>query len=98
MAAKRFHIATPEELRELEQFAKERPSGLQNVIRIWTVTKRRQKETNWDKNFYVFFSGTRERAAEIVRFDSGRTLAATYPVRYNLALRWCETHLREVYE
>ena len=96
MAAKRFHIATPEELRELERFAKEQPSGLQNVIRIWTVTKRRQQKTNWDRNFYACFSGTRDRIAEIVRFDSGHELAATYPVRYNLALQWCETHLKQV--
>jgi len=98
MAAKRFHIDTPEQLQELDGLTKEQPSGLRNMIRMWTVEKRRKKETAWDGCFYIFFSGTREREAAIIRFSTAHELVNRIPVRYNKALNWCEQHLREVYE
>lgn len=98
MAAKRFHIETPEQLQELDALAKEQPSGLHNLIRMWTVEKRRRAVTAWDNSFYIFFSGTRERIAAIIRFDTRHELRDEVPVRYNKALNWCEQHLREVYD
>ena len=98
MAAKRFHIETPEQLRELAGFAKEKPNSLENLIRVWTATKRRQGVTNWDNTFFTCFSGTRSRDAAIIHFNSQHELTHEIPVQYNKALNWCEGHLKEVYD
>lgn len=39
MAAKRFHIASPEQLHELEAFVKD--GKLKTMVSVWTTTKRR---------------------------------------------------------
>lgn len=98
MAAKRFHIETPEELRELAELARETPNSLENLARVWYATKRRQGETNWDKTFYACFSGTRDREAAVIHFNSLQVLTHKVPLRYNKALNWCEEHLKEVYD
>lgn len=94
MAAKRFHIATPEQLRELAGFVKE--GKLNTVISVWTAVKRRNGTTHWDDKIYVGFSGDRSRTAEVVRIDANSELVYCATLRYNLALNWCEKNLREV--
>lgn len=96
MAAKRFHIATPEDLKALAQFDKEAPSRLDRLIRVWTANKRRLGKTRWDNAFFCVFSGDRMRIAEIERITSENELEYCASLRYNLALNWCEQHLREV--
>ena len=97
MAAKRFSIETPEQLKELAEFAREQSNSLMNKARIWSATKRRKGQTPWDKAFFVMFSGTRNREAAVVHFTTREELEQV-PVRYNKALNWCELHLREVIE
>ena len=96
MAAKRFHIATPDQLRALSEFVKD--GKLNTMISVWTATKRRQGATRWDNAIFVGFSGDRRRTAEVVRIDANGELVYCATLRYNLALNWCEKNLREVYE
>lgn len=96
MAAKRFHVARPEELRELAGLVKE--GKLSNMVSVWTAAKRRSGETRWDNAIYVGFSGDRSRNAEVVRFNAQGELVYCATLHYNKALNWCEQHLRPVYD
>lgn len=96
MAAKRFNISTPEELREINEFVKD--GKLSSMVSVWTVTKRRQGETRWDKAIYACFSGDKRRVAAVVRIAGNGEIVQCATLRYNLALNWSEQHLREVYD
>lgn len=96
MAAKRFHIASPDQLRDLSEFVKE--GKLNSIVSVWAATKRRNGATRWDDKIYVGFSGDSSRTAEVVRIDVNDELVHCATLRYNLALRWCEKNLREVYD
>lgn len=98
MAAKRFRIETPEQLRDLAGMTKETPNSLERLATVWSATKRRQGETNWDKTFYVCFSGTRDRNAAVIHFNSLHLLTHNVPIRYNKGLNYCESHLEEVFD
>ena len=95
MASKVYRIEEPRQLMELEKFAKETPSGLNSVIRVWQANRRKNGKTPWDNSFHVVFSGTRERKAYILRLDAKYTPVQKVPVRYNLAMHYCEEHLEE---
>lgn len=95
MAAKRFHIATPEELRQLAAFVKE--GKLDATIRVWTVTIRKQGKCPWDDTIYIGFSGDRNRNAEIFRIAAGGEVIRCASMHYNKALNWCEQHLQEAF-
>lgn len=95
MAAKRFHIATPEELRQLAAFVKE--GKLDAMIRVWTVTVRRQGKSRWDDAIYISFSSDRNRNAEVFRIAAGGEVIRCASMHYNKALNWCEQHLREAF-
>ena len=96
MPAKRFHIDTPEKLHELSALVKDKPSTVENMARVWTVTRRRQGGHAWDGQIYAMFSGSRDRSAEIVRLGRDAPIMVCGSLRYNLALRWCEKNLRQV--
>lgn len=96
MAAKRFHVSKPDELRALCEFVKE--GKLSNMVSVWTATARKNGATRWDDAIYVGFSGDRQRVAEVVRFSATGELVYCATLRYNLALNWCEQHLRPVYD
>ncbi len=95
MAAKRFHIATPEELRQLAVFVKEGKLG--PMISVWTTTVRRQGKSRWDDAIYIGFSGDRNRIAEVFRITAGGEVIRSASMHYNKALNWCEQHLREAF-
>ena len=97
MAARQFHVDTPEKLRELSTLVSDGTSIAANMARVWTVTRRRQGGHAWDEQIYAAFSGDRARIAEIVRMDNHAPLINCGKLRYNLALRWCEKNLRQVY-
>ena len=98
MAAKRFAIETPEQLRELAALAKETPNSLGKLATVWSATRRRQGATNCDKTFYACFSGTRSREAAVIHFNSGHELTHQVDVQYNKALQYCERNLKPVYD
>lgn len=95
MAAKRFHVARPTELRALTEFVKE--GKLSSMASVWTAMARRTGETRWDNAIYVGFSGDRHKDAEVVRINAEGELVYCATLRYNLALRWCEQNLRQIY-
>lgn len=95
MAVKRFHIAKPEQLRELAEFVKKGKLG--PMISVWTTTVRKQGYSCWDNAIYIGFSGDRNRVAEIYRVSAGNELVYCATMQYNKALNWCEKHLREVF-
>ena len=96
MAAKRFHIENPDQLRELAAFVKE--GKLSTIASVWTAAKRRNGTTRWDDKIFVGFSGDRNRISEVVRIDANSELVYCATLRYNLALNWCEKNLLEVYD
>lgn len=95
MSAKRFHIAKPEQLRELAAFVKEGKLG--PMISVWTTTVRRQGNSRWDDAIYIGFSGDRNRIAEVYRADTKGELIRCASMQYNKALNWCERHLQETF-
>ncbi len=95
MAAKRFHIATPEELRQLAAFVKD--GKLDAMIRVWTVTVRKQGKSRWDDAIYIGFSGDRNRIAEVFRISADSEVIRCALMQYNKALNWCERHLKEAF-
>jgi len=98
MAAKRFHIATPDQLQALADFAKSNALTIAKVARIWAAAKKKHEHTRWDYGVYVGFSGDRKRVAVLARVAAGDELVEFGTLKYNLALNWCEQHLRQVYD
>lgn len=96
MAAKRFHIAAPEQLRGLSAFVKD--GKLDTLASVWAAMKRRNGPTRWDDRIYVGFSGDQSRTAEVVRVGTNDDVVRCATLKYNLALKWCEQHLRRVYD
>ena len=94
MAAKRFHVARPDELRALNDFVKE--GKLSSMVTVWTAQSRRTGETRWDNAIYVGFSGDRYKEAEVFRADAKNELIFCATLQYNKALNWCEQHLKEI--
>ena len=98
MSAKRFHIAKPDQLQTLVKFAKANAPTIARTARIWKIAKEKKGETRWDTGVYVGFSGDRAREAVLFRVAAGDELVQFGTLKYNLALNWCEQHLRQVYE
>lgn len=95
MAVKRFHIAKPDQLRELDEFVKK--GNLKPMISVWTTTIRKRGFSRWDDAIYIGFSGDRNRIAEIFRIDAGGEVIRCASMHYNKALNWCEQHLQEAF-
>lgn len=94
MAAKRFHVATPEQLKELNGMV---TSGkLENMVRTWAATARRCGKSRWDDAFIVGFSGDQNRIAEVWRITNSQELVYCASVRYNTALRYCGRNMRQI--
>lgn len=98
MAAKIFHIAKPDQLQCLVPMVKDNPPHVARVARIWKIAKDKKSETRWDTCLYAGFSGDRAREAMLFRVSAGEELVKFGTLKYNLALNWCEQHLRQVYD
>lgn len=98
MSAKRFHVARPDQLQSLVKYAKTNAPTMARTARIWKNAKDRKGETRWDKCVYACFSGDRAREASVFRIATGDELVVVGELKYNLALNWCEQHLRQVYD
>lgn len=97
MAAKRFHIARPDQLRMLAFYAKETPNNtLTRIASVWQAALRRNEKTRWDNAIYADFCGTRAKHAEVVRFNADHEIVSCGELRYHLALNWCEQNLQQV--
>ena len=98
MAAKRFHIARPDQLQSLVKYVKNNACTVSRTARIWATAKNRKGSTRCDENVYVTFSGDRSRQAILFRFSADNELVEFGTLKYNLALVWCEQHLCQVYD
>ena len=97
MAAKRFHIETPEQLLKLTALAKPERKLLL-IARVWKGAKRKKGATRWDNAIYAEFSGDRTRTAKIMRINAEGGQVDCADLRYNLALNWCQDNLKEYSE
>ena len=98
MAAKHYHIATPEQLQSLVPLAKNNAPTVARVARIWKAAREKKGETRWDQEVYAGFSGDQQRTALIFRFEANGSFLEVAALHYNKALRWCEQNLRQVYD
>lgn len=98
MSAKRFHVAKPYQLQSLVPMVKDSPASVARVARIWKIAKEKKGATRWDTGVYVGFSGDRAREAVLFRVSAGDELVQFGTLKYNLALNWCEQHLRQVFD
>ncbi len=94
MVARCFHIATPDQLRELAAFVKD--GKLSPIITIWKSAKQRQGSTRWDIAIFAIFSGDKRRTAEVLRISAMGERVTCATLRYDPALAWCEKNLGEV--
>lgn len=100
MTSKKYHVEKPEQLRMLAFYAKETPNlTLRRIARIWQSAINRKVKTRWDNAIFVCFSGDRSsRKAEVMRTTSDNKLVSCTDLRYNLARKWCEENLRQVFD
>ena len=97
MAAKRFHIEKPEQLQSLMKYAKTNDASIARMARIWKNAKQKKGQTRWDTGVYACFSGDMSREAVLYRASEDEMIGFG-KLKYNMALAWCEQHLRRVYE
>ena len=90
---KQYLIETPEQLKELNGFAKD--GNALNFAKIWTVKLRRDGMSPWDGKVFALFTTERGRKAYIARRSrAGMTMNVS--LKYNPALKWCEDNLKRV--
>lgn len=89
MAAKKFHISTPEQMAVLDGFAVEQPNSLDKIRRIWKAAIQKKASTRWDNAFYVYFSGDNKRQSSVYRISVNGAHLPVCALRYNLAHRYC---------
>lgn len=94
--AHRFKVATPDDLCSLLDYVIDGTNPIKNLARVWIVTKKQGKE-GFDGHVHVLFSTRKKesREAVIYRDSPEMKIIEVATLKYNLALRWCMTHLRE---
>lgn len=90
---KRYHIETPEQLTELNTFAKS--GDAVNFAKVWAAKLRKSGMSPWDDKVFVIFDTTNGRKAYIGR-NSGAGMLVNMSLKYNPALKWCEKNLQMV--
>ena len=94
MSAKRFHVARPDQLQSLVKYAKNNAPTIARTARIWKIAKDKNGTTRWDTGVYVSFSGDMAREAVVFRAANGDEPVEVGTLKYNIALNWCEEHLK----
>ena len=86
---KMYHISTPEQLKELNQYAKGGDAA--SMAAVWASKLRKDGKTPWDNIIFAVFE-THMRKAWIGRkLGEGMTVNTT--LKYTPSLRWCEENL-----
>ncbi|MBE5791652.1 MAG: hypothetical protein E7322_05785 [Clostridiales bacterium] len=89
--AKIFYFSDPEQLKEIEAFAKE--GSVLNVARVWSAAKRKSEKTAWDGKIGISFSTeNRQRKACVFRCGLSGERNVIALVKYAPALKWCLEH------
>ena len=96
---KKYHIATPEQLKELNTFAKEGSAA--PMATVWSTKLRKDGSSPWDNAIFAIFetdNGRKAwigRKARIVR-EVGTAFTSNVSLKYTPALKWCEDNLKRV--
>ena len=88
---KRYHVETPDQLKELNGFAKQ--GSAENLVKMWNVALRKDGKAPWDKSIFAVFDTSRGRKAYIGR-KLGEGMTVNVSLKYNPALKYCEDHLK----
>lgn len=90
---KKYHIATPEQLKELNTFAKEGSAA--PMATVWSTKLRKDGSSPWDNAIFAIFETDNGRKAWIGR-KVGEGMTVNTSLKYNPALKWCEDNLERV--
>lgn len=90
---KKYHIATPEQLKELNTFAKEGSAA--PMATVWSTKLRKDGSSPWDNAVFAIFETDNGRKAWIGR-KVGEEMTVNTSLKYNPALKWCEDNLKRV--
>ena len=88
---KQYHIASPDQLKELNAFAKTGSAAA--LAAVWSTKLRKDGSSPWDQSIFAIFETENGRKAYIGR-KSGAGMTANTSLKYNPALKWCEEHLK----
>lgn len=87
---KQYHIETPEQLKELNKFAKDGSAA--SMAAVWSTKLRKDGKSPWDNAIFAIFETDNGRKAWIGR-KSGAGMTVNTSLKYNPALKWCEQNL-----
>lgn len=88
---KRYHVETPDQLKELNGFTKQ--GSAENLVKMWNVALRKDGKSPWDKSIFAVFDTSNGRKAYIGR-KLGEGMTVNVSLKYNPALKYCEDHLK----
>lgn len=88
---KQYHIKTPEQLIELNRFAKD--GNAASMAAVWNVKLRKDGVSPWDNAIFAIFETDNRRKAWIGR-KSGAGMLVNASLKYNQALKYCEENLK----
>lgn len=94
MAARRFHVAKPDQLQAIVPLLKQNAPLVARTVRIWKAAKDKYGETRWDSGVYIDFPEGSDQSAVLFRMIEDNETVVYGFLAYNMALRWCEQHLK----
>lgn len=89
---KQYHIETPEQLKEINAFAKSGSAA--QMAAVWSAKLRKDGVSPWDKAIFAVFTTENRRKAFIGR-KVGAGMTINTELKYNPALKYCEEHLKK---
>lgn len=90
---KRFHVKTPDQLREFEPYIK--TGNVERIASVWNAKLRKDGKSPWDNAIYaVFAQAGRSRKASIMRSGTDGNMLVVAELKYNPALEWCRENLK----
>ena len=93
MKIKSYHIASPEQLNELGDLAKD-TERLKHIRSVWSIACRKKGKSPWDHAIFAeFYSYGITRKAFIIRISTNKNKVLVADLKYNPALKWCKEHL-----
>lgn len=90
---KQYHIKTPEQLKQLNEYAKEGSAA--SLASVWSTKVRKDGKSPWDNAIFAIFETDNGRKAWIGR-KAGAGMTVNTSLKYNPALKWCEENLKRV--
>lgn len=92
MKQRRYRVESPEQLEELGPLIKE--GSIDSILRTWRFYRGTGRGEIWDGAIFIRFTGDRHRDAAVTKEIRG-SVDRCAGLHYNLALHWCQDHLKE---